>query len=434
MPAKKNPTAVAASPPVEEAAHPVVPPTAPKPKKEAKPRVAKEKKVADPVADVEGAAAPVVKRRVAMPISPRTVKNRLSQKGDDCLSYKEVRSTVNDLGKNVGKAMRLAYLIGKNGSATFNGVEYDKTKLNDLSKIMTDGVRQIPQACRLSSHRSGPKLDDAEREERVRLLVEEATTGVKSLAESIKVPKIVVPLVASETARISEKKNPPKPGAGAQIGAPFYISDPLRSFIQHAELGNGLAHFFPDMPEEVRAVSGARDPMAAIKAIQEVSGQDPVKALGVTLEQAKFLADPRNVIAPLVIDRSIATSPILMSIMASYIVANGLKDKETGRIRIDDHMRKYLGGATNTRWCLGKTDFTPEDASDDMNKSGLARLQARPSKHEGGAVPCDGETFERSMSIALASMYRIAKLPEKQTEALAHPAIHNLANGVKAYM
>jgi hypothetical protein len=428
---KSKPSVTAPLPPTTSAVVPTLPSTSTKKGGRSLPAAAVA--TGDPVAVVNAPPAKT-RRTLATPISPRTVNVRLSARGEEALSYRDVRATTDALAKNISRALTLAYTIGKKGSVTHNGRVHTRTDLREMSRTLTKSVRQVPTACRQSSHRTPAVMADEERETRVVALLNESSAGVDALAAAIKVPRLSVPLRASEEARIRENKNPPKLGAGAQIGAPFYISDPLRRFIQNADLGNGIANLFPGMPESVRCVSGARHPEDAIKAVASHIGTDPLKELGITFEQAKILADPRRVLSPLVIEKGIATSPILMSVMAAYIVANGLKDPETGRIIIDGHMKKYLGDPSTTRWVFEGKDYTPEDAAESVNTSGIARLVARPPKKEGDPLPCDGTSFTRSMSITIASMYRIARPPAAEALALKDDHILRLANGIKAYL
>lgn len=374
------------------------------------------------------------KRVSASPLmSPRTASSRLADKGD-ALSYRDVRMTADAVSRNVARLAQIVAMVEKKGTYELNGRTYTRADVREMTRALTQAVKRIPVACRLSSRRGVAALPDEEREGRIRSLLDRAYAGIDELTSIIGMPALNKVMRANEKARIEAIRVPSKPDAGLQISAAFYISDPLREFIRNANLGNGIALFFPEVSDEVRAVSGAENPDAALAAVQEELGaqRNVLKELGVTKEQARLVADPRYVIKSLIIERGIATSPLLMSIMACYIAANGLKGPD-GRISLDDNMRKHFGSGS-TRWVFGGKDLTPAEALDDVNLSGLERLKRRAPKNSGDPVPFDGKTFARSMSIALASMYRIAKVPDDLAAALTNPRVVNLASGVKSYL
>jgi hypothetical protein len=353
------------------------------------------------------------------------------------MTYRDVRHSAEAVSRNVARLAQIASSVGKNGGkADVGGREYTASDVREMARVLSRSVRRLPVACRQSSRRGVQVLSEEERAKRCSALLEKSAAGINELVDSlggsVNGPKLKALLAANEKARVEGLKAPSKPEASSHISA-AYISDPFREFIRNANLGNGIALLFPDanLSDETRAISGAANPDEAIEAVKKELGYDPVPKIG-TREQARLLADPRRVIAPLLVERGVATSPLLMSIMACYIAVNGLKT-EDGRIRVDDTMRKHFGSG-NTRWVFGKKDLTPADALDDVQLSGLERLKRRKPKNPGDPLPYDGKTFSRPMSIALASMYRIAKAPEEMTAELSSSKIVNLANGVKAYL
>jgi len=410
-------------------------------------------KKAKKVATAPDAAAPdatkpaVVKRAVAIPMSPRTIHNKLKKPTPATetspagpaseLTYKDVRVCADSLARNFSRILQISNRISKTGTCTMNNRTYEKADLDEMRKAYTASIRSLPANACSTKRRTPQPISAEERTLRIEGQTARTNAGIECLTKTIKVPALSGYLAKHALNRLESTETPSKVESGAQISAAFLISDPLRNFIREANLGNGIALLFPGMSEETRSISGAHDADAAINAVrEELGGKDPLEILGVTKEQAVKLADPRQILAPLLIERGIATSPLLMSIMACYISANGLRD-ETGRITIDDNIRKHLGNGT-TRWVNKKIDYTPaEGASEDLELSGIARLQARPVKAKETAPPCDETTFVRSMSIALASHYRIptANIPADKVETLLKdPIVADLASGIKAYL
>jgi hypothetical protein len=376
-------------------------------------------------------------------------------------SYKRVREVTNDISSSIARhtqiAVGLALSKESDGSYEYAGKTYKPEDLRAQTIALARGIRRIPAITKESCSRTRKaSIDDLEVERRTNIHRERATRGAAELGKAIDIPAITPILTANSICRANalKKKSPSKPEAAQQISSTFYVSDNFIGFVRQGNFGNGIALLFPktnpeyaSITKETRAISGAEDPDGALTAVASdlgISVADVLKKLGVDKAMARNLADPRFVISPLIIDRGIATSPILMSLMAHYINVNGLRDPTTGRIHVDENMRLHFGDGTNTRWVLNKHDYTPDDIvrSDpqtNVDRSGLDRILSRSEKTDEaaggvGASSYDGKTFLRSMAIALACMYRIPTVPEKMKVNLSNPRIVNLAVGVSAYI
>ena len=386
-----------------------------------------------------------ITRNVRPLTSPRTLNTTLKRvvtnsPGEQApLSIRECTDAIaRNIKLTTTLARRFASTKSKKKGATqvvkIGDREYTREAYNQQVKELQQSVRSLPAAA-CSYKRNARHISDDERQKRIDAQVERSTPGIQALASELGIPKLAGYIQQRNLEVCTKSKKPPsRVESGTQISAAFYISDPLREFILNANLGNGIAYLFPNISDKVRSIVGGEDPEAAYAAVSQEIGKDPATVLGIPKKEVLKLADPRVVLRPLVLDLGIATSPLLMCIMAFYVSANDLRD-ENGRVHIDELMQTCFGKG-NTRHVLFDKDVTSSELGDDvistLTQSGLARLTSRAPKTEKSSIPCDGETFDRSMSIALASYYRIpATATHKET--LQTPKVVNLANGIKAY-
>ncbi|CAH6418694.1 Hypothetical protein POVN_LOCUS413 [uncultured virus] len=250
---------------------------------------------------------------------------------------------------------------------------------------------------------------------------------------------------------------------GAQLKSLFYISDQLVGYLREANYGNGLAAAFEGQDASYYNING-NDPGTLAALAQR--GFDQQTILG--LLQA---AEDRNAAAKggaagtvdasmlasisvqsgldLVLNRRMATSGILISLLALITTVSDLQSKSNGqRIHYDATMLRHFDGSTNTRWILARegklVDVTPgsvpASAKDKdtfgeklraVNLSSFERLRRRPDtkiKRAGGEqfVPCfisqqnaapgtDDWGLLHSMYMVLISHFRVPN--ELLTEA-----------------
>jgi hypothetical protein len=483
-PALLNTTAVA-----EQQATAPKPVKAPKPAKTAAPASAATA-VSSPVAAVPQkatrrraksenpppASPNTARARRSLPLSPRTTARRLNVRvsaaaavdgavestAPETITLKDIRVTTNSVARNVSRLCQLSAAVARSKNGEYkcqaDGKTYTTESIREMRDAIESSVRRIPTACRQASKKSAEKLSLEEKERRQAALIERAERGARELANSIGMPKLAALIASKEKDKILKRLRPPRPDAGLQISGVFLISDQFRAFVSNGNFGNGVAYFFGDeCSRETRAISGAESPAAAIAAVEKDIGRDPVTEMGYPpckthdgkkaadgckaceeradgVKAVQNVADPRRVMIPLIIHRGVASSPLFMSIMAAYVAANNLKDETTGRIKIDENMRKHFGDGTTTRWIYRSEDFTPADASEDVNLSALERIKRRPPKKVGDPEPLNEVGYLRSMSITIATMFRIAKTPEKHLDTIKNQRITDLANGLNCYL
>jgi hypothetical protein len=370
------------------------------------------------------------------PMSPRTTIAMFSDKTRLEEDPQNVKVAVNSLARNLSATVKAALAMGENTSCTVNGRVYSKKELSDVARNLTRTVKRLPAVCRQvnGKRRRRATLSPEEKAKLRTVLHEKMLLSATSLATACDLQKMVPALVEKGEARVAARlaagSNSPRTETGA-IEKPFYISDTFRKFVAKAEFGNGWA-FLYTLPPAVARISGAEKPDEALAEATKALGFDPAQKLGLTPSEAVRVANPRNVFSNLLVERGIATSPILMSLMSAYINANNLRDTTTNRIKVDECMTKFLGAGTNTEHVYSRKNLTPDELKEVCKLSGLERLAKRDTKSD--VVPFDGKTFSRPMNIVLANYYRVSKPSEDLAAKLAHPAIADLCAGVKLYL
>jgi hypothetical protein len=409
--------------------------------------------------DDAAAAAPAgggkpARTRRPSPSSPRTTAQMLNPRGaapgSEPLTPLRIKAATAAVARNFETMRQIQKRVAESKTGKWkapNGREYDQAAVREMCAALQVSVRRLPPACYAASRRRAqPPLSDAEKVRRQEVLTERVTRGANELANAVGCPALAALLMEQALAKIRSRDRLPSPEAGLQISAPFLITDQFRKFVEECNFGNGLPKIFGLDAPSITAINGAAEPDRAIAEVEAAAGIDVAEKLGFPkgaanraegVELARRLADPRTVLRPLLGERGVVTSPILMSLMARYVAANGLKDPETGRIRVDDNMRKYFGEGTNTRFVYLKHDYTPEvppgtkvEPYNDHDKSALERIRARPFE-DGAVVPYDGATHTRAMLIAIATFFRISDTPAKFQGFLKNERLSDLANGIK---
>jgi hypothetical protein len=146
-----------------------------------------------------------------------------------------------------------------------------------------------------------------------------------------------------------------------------------------------------------------------------------------------------------------------MTIMARYNSVNKLTDPVTKRIHVDKNMTKHFGPGSNSRWMLKGVDYTPtqsdvDGAEDPAERERLQSVVDRskmsvyeqlhnytPKRKSSSGEPTsptfDGETYERSAAIVIASMCHIGSVPDGQLAAqLKNPLLAALTVGINIYI
>lgn len=459
------PTQPAAAPPAEKK-----PPRRSTKSKPAEPPASGEEPVA-----VDTAYPSKPTRRVSQPVSPRAAAAPFAsaRKGATNLSPADVKKHTIQLSRSVGRYAQITngVLKAQNGEYTTGGKVYTKADLKEMTKDMAKAIERLPGIFRATnSRRKELQISDEERSLRREALLARAREGCDILAHTVNIPKLADVLYEKAKFAIDSKKKLSRPESSRQITSQFYVTNQFVDFVKSGNFGNGLALLFPNVSDKTHAIPCANDCRPgggtkyrdeAIAAVERecadiLDGKSLVEYLETDLASLYKLADPRTLLL-LLLNNNVATSPLLMTIMARYNSVNGLTDPVSKRIHVDKNMTKHFGPGTNSRWLLNKTDFTPTqadvDAAEDpaererlksiVDRANLSIYEQlknytpkrRHANDENSLPPFDGETYERSIAIVIASMCHIGNIPDSQLMArLKDPRVAALTVGINIYI
>lgn len=480
--AKKRTTAAkrpVAAPPVPKS--PVAQDSAGQPEKPAAPprkggRVAKATPIVEDPSAIEGAVAEVApRRRVTAPMSPRSAAAVFTapRKNAVPLTASDAKRHTILLSRSVGRYAQITggVLKSKNGEYSVGGKVYTQADLKEMTKDISKAIERLPGVFRASNARRKEVLSEEERDARRTALLAKAREGAELLAEIIDIPRLADVLYEKARVEIDAKKRLSRPESSKQITSQFYVTDRFVDFVRSGNFGNGLALLFPGVSPETHAIPCANDQRTgdtkkrdeAIAAVERecaeiLGGKSLAEFLETDTAKLYKLADPRSLLL-LLLNNNVASSPLLMTIMTRYNKVNGLTDPATKRIHVDKNMSKHFGPGTDSRWMLKGADFTPTDAQvsavedqaerdrlqtivDNSKLSVFEQLQNyTPKRKAADAAPrssdepmFDGETYERSLAIVIASKCHIGSVPERQEVKLRDPRIAALTAGLNIYI